>query len=269
MIKIVVVGAMGRMGKLIIQTITDDPETELSGAVEIIGHKDIGKDVGTLCGLGTLGMELVDQLEKVIAGSDCIIDFSTPKSTLETLSIAVENGTPVVIGTTGLTGRKEMKEIRLASKKIPVLSSPNMSIGMNILFKVVQDVARFTKGRFDIDILDIHHRTKKDVPSGTAMKLAENIAIARGLDPKKNIHFMKHETNFSRHTDEIKIMASRIGDIVGEHTVFFGGKGESIEITHRASNRLNFAEGAVIAAKWLVNQKNGLYSMSDVLGLND
>ncbi len=159
--------------------------------------------------------------------------------------------------------------IKLASKEIPILLSPNMSIGMNILFKVVQDVARFTKGRFDVDILDIHHRTKKDVPSGTAMKLAENIALARGVDPKKSIHFMKHETNFARSPDEIKIMASRIGDIVGEHTVFFGGKGESIEITHRASNRLNFAEGAVLAAKWLVNQKKGLYTMADVLGLND
>lgn len=269
MIKLVVIGAMGRMGKLIIQTILEDPETELCGAVEIFGHKDIGKDIGNLCGFGTLGMPLSDDLEKVIVGSDCIIDFSTPKSTLENLPIAANNGVPIVIGTTGLSGRKEMKQIRLFSKKIPILLSPNMSIGMNILFKVVRDVARYTKGRFDVDILDIHHRTKKDVPSGTALKLAENVAVARGLDPKKSIHFMRHETNFSREPNEIKIMASRIGDIVGEHTVFFGGKGECIEITHRASNRQNFAEGAILAAKWLVNQKRGLYSMSDVLGLND
>lgn len=269
MIKIVVIGAMGRMGKLIIQSITEDPDTELFGAVEVLGHKDIGKDVGTLCGLGSLGLALSDSLEKVIAGSDCIIDFSTPKATLENLPIAVENGTPVVIGTTGLTGRKEMKQIRQSSKKIPILLSPNMSIGMNILFKIVRDVARFTKGRFDVDILDIHHKNKKDVPSGTALKLAENIAEARGVDPKKCIHFMRHESNFSRNQDEIKIISSRIGDIVGEHTIFFGGRGESIEITHRASNRQNFAEGAILAAKWLVNQKKGLYSMSDVLGLND
>jgi len=269
MIKIIVIGAMGRMGRLIVQTITDDPETELCGAVEILGHKDIGKDIGTLCGLGTLGLPLVDELEKVIEGADCIIDFSTPKATLENIEVAAENSTPIVIGTTGLSGRKEMKHIRAAAKKIPIFLSPNMSIGMNILFKVVQDVARFTKGRFDIDILDIHHRTKKDVPSGTALKLAEYVAISRGLDPKKNIHFMRHETDFKRDPDEIKIMASRIGDIVGEHTVFFGGKGESIEITHRASNRQNFAEGAVLAAKWLVNQKKGLYNMFDVLGLND
>jgi 4-hydroxy-tetrahydrodipicolinate reductase len=269
MIKIIVIGAMGRMGRLIIQTITDDPETELCGAVEVIGHKDIGNDVGTLCGLGTLGLPLVDQLEKVIEGADCIIDFSTPRATLENIKIAADNGIPTVIGTTGLSGRREMKQIKLAAKKIPVLLSPNMSIGMNILFKVVQDVARYTKGRFDIDILDIHHRTKKDVPSGTALKLAEYVARARGVDPRKSIHFMKHETDFKRDPDEIKIMASRIGDIVGEHTVFFGGKGESIEITHRASNRQNFAEGAVLAAKWIVNQKNGLYNMFDVLGLNE
>ncbi len=269
MIKTVVIGAMGRMGKLIIQTITEDPDMELFGAIEIFGHKDVGKDIGNLCGLGTFGMLLSDSLEKVITGADCIIDFSTPKSTLENLPIAAENSTPVVIGTTGLTGRKEMKQIRLISKRIPILLSPNMSIGMNILFKVVSDVAKFTRGRFDIDILDIHHRTKKDVPSGTAIKLAENVASARGLDPKKHIHFMRQETNFSRDPQEIKIMASRIGDIVGEHTVFFGGKGESIEITHRASNRQNFAEGAILAAKWLINQKKGLYSMSDVLGLSD
>ncbi len=269
MVKIVVIGAMGRMGRLIVQTITEDSETELCGAVEVFGHKEIGKDVGNLCGLGTLGMPLSDNLEKVITGADCIIDFSTPKATLENLPVAAENNTPVVIGTTGLNGRKEMQQIRQYSKRIPILLSPNMSIGMNILFKVVRDVAKYTKGRFDIDILDIHHRTKKDVPSGTALKLAENVAIARGLNPRKNIHFMRHETNFSRNTDEIKIMASRIGDIVGEHTIFFGGKGECIEITHRASNRQNFAEGAILAAKWLVNQKKGLYSMSDVLGLND
>ncbi|MCX7942933.1 MAG: 4-hydroxy-tetrahydrodipicolinate reductase [Deltaproteobacteria bacterium] len=268
MVKIVVIGAMGRMGRLIIQTILEDPETELCGAVEIFGHKDIGKDVGILCGFGTLGMPLSDSLEKVIAGADCIIDFSTPKSTLENISIAAENSTPLVIGTTGLSGRKEMKQIRIYSKKIPILISPNMSIGMNILFKVVGEIARLTKGRFDIDILDIHHRTKKDVPSGTALRLAESIATARGLDIKKSVHFMKHEADFTRESDEIKIISSRIGDIVGEHTVFFGGKGECIEITHRASNRQNFAEGAILAAKWLVNQKKGLYSMADVLGFN-
>ncbi len=269
MIKIIVIGAMGRMGRLIIQTIADDPDCELFGAVEMMGHKDIGKDVGNLIGLGSLGMPIVDELEKVITGADCIIDFSTPKSTLESLPVAVASSVPVVIGTTGLTGRKEMKQIRLMSKKIPILLSPNMSIGMNILFKVVQDIARYTKERFDVDILDIHHRTKKDVPSGTAMKLAEYVAIARGLDPKKNIHFMKHEMDFKRSPDEIKIMASRIGDVVGEHTIFFGGKGETIEITHRASNRQNFAEGAILAAKWIVNQKKGLYNMFDVLGIND
>lgn len=268
MVKIVVVGAMGRMGRLIVQTITDDIECELCGAVEAVGHKDIGKDVGTLCGLGSLGMPLVDDLEKVIAGADCVIDFSTPQATLENIQIAAQNSVPVIIGTTGLTGRKELRQIKLISRKIPLLISPNMSIGMNILFKVVQDVARYTKGRFDVDILDIHHRTKKDVPSGTALKLAESVAIARGLEAKKSIHFMRHETDFKRTPDEIKIMASRIGDIVGEHTVFFGGRGETIEITHRATNRQNFAEGAVLAAKWLVNQKKGLYNMFDVLGLN-
>ncbi len=264
-IKAIVVGAAGKMGGRIIQMIKETPSIRLYGAVERPDHPSIGKDVGEIIGLGRMGVALEAGMEKV-KGGDVIINFTTPEASLQSLEFAKEAGLAAVIGTTGLSPQQteRMKEL---SKNVRCVFSPNMSVGVNVMFKVVQEVARVLGSEYDIEILEAHHRMKKDSPSGTAVKLGELIGKAMGRDFSRVGIYGRKGIVGERTKEEIGMQVIRAGDIVGEHTVLFGGIGERLEIIHRAHSRDNFARGAVRAALWVVNQPNGLYDMQDVLGL--
>lgn len=266
MTKIAVAGAAGRMGSRITALSKEYEGLKLVGAFEKKGHKDIGKDIGTVVGIGEIGVKLVDSLESIIDDTDLIISFTTVEATKQHLRVASSKGKAMVIGTTGFT-KDDMKEIVEHTKKIPCVMASNMSTGLNILLKVLQDIARVLGDDYDVEIIEAHHRMKKDAPSGTALKIAEVIAEARGRNLDEVAVYARKGIIGERTKTEIGIQTIRAGDIIGEHTVIFGGLGERIEITHRVSSRDTFARGALKAALWLSGKPPGLYDMQDVLGL--
>ena len=261
----IVVGAAGRMGGRLIQAIKESPSMKLSGAVERPDHPSIGADIGELHGLGRLGIVLGGELKK--AKGDVIINFSNPSASMESLEFAHRAGLAIVIGTTGLSSGQigRMKEL---AGGVRCVFSPNMSVGMNVMFRVVRDVARALGSDYDVEIIETHHHLKKDSPSGTAVKLGQCVAEALGREFSRVAVYGRKGMVGERTREEIGMQVVRAGDIVGEHTVLFGGIGERLEIIHRAHSRDNFARGAVRAALWVVDQPNGLYDMEDVLGLN-
>lgn len=263
-IRAIVIGATGRMGSRIIHILKETPSMALYRAIERPDHPLLGQDAGEIVGLGRLGVALEGELSR--DGGDVVIDFTTPQISLESLAFAKEKGLAAVIGTTGFN-QAQMDRIRESSKSIRCVLAPNMSVGVNLMFKIVQEVARVLGPEYDVEILEAHHRMKKDAPSGTAMKMAQVLAEAvnRNLD-EVGVYARKGMIG-ERSKKEIGIQTLRAGDIVGDHTVMFAGKGERIEITHRAHSRDTFAAGAVRAAKWVVGKKPGLYDMQDVLGL--
>jgi 4-hydroxy-tetrahydrodipicolinate reductase len=266
MIKTIVAGAGGRMGGRIIQLINESPDLEVAGAFEKSDHPAVQKDLGEYLGTGKKGMIIASGLPEVIDQGEVIIDFTFHAASLEHLRIAAEKHKPMVIGSTGFSA-PEMEEIKKLSSSLPVVLAPNMSVGVNVLFKVVKDVARALGEGFDIEILEVHHKMKKDAPSGTALKLAQVLAQARSQDLDQVAVYERRGIIGERKPEEIGIQTFRAGDIIGEHTVLFGGMGERIEITHRAHSRDTFVRGALRAARWIISQKNGLYDMHDVLGL--
>jgi 4-hydroxy-tetrahydrodipicolinate reductase len=255
--KIAVCGAAGRMGQAILSVAEADSDVEIAGAFEYDGNSSIGT--------GTPKILPVKDLCKEISKADVLIDFTSPESALSNLETASKNKIPAVIGTTGFTAEQKEK-IEQISKIIPVILSPNMSVGVNLLFQLAEEVAKKIPD-YDIEIVELHHNKKKDAPSGTAVKLAE--CAAKGIN--KNIGeigvYGRKGVIGARKKDEIGIMSVRAGDIVGDHTVYFAGPGERIELTHRAHSRDTFAAGAVRAAKWIAGKPAGLYSMRDVLEL--
>ena len=263
-IKAIVVGAAGRMGGRLIHIIQETPSIELYRATERPDHPFLGRDVGEMVGLGRLGIPLEGDLKKT--GGDVLINFSAPQASLESLEFAKESGLAAVIGTTGFN-QDQMDRIRELSKSVRCVLAPNMSVGMNLMFKVVQEVAKVLGPDYDIEIFEAHHRLKKDSPSGTAVTLGELIANAIGRDFNQVGVYGRKGMVGERTKEEIGMQVIRAGDIVGEHTVLFGGIGERLEIIHRAHSRDNFARGAIRAALWVVNQPHGLYDMQDVLGL--
>ncbi|MDP2276686.1 MAG: 4-hydroxy-tetrahydrodipicolinate reductase [Nitrospirota bacterium] len=266
MIKIAVAGAAGRMGSRITALSKEYPELRLTGAFEKKGHSAAGKDIGTITGIGETGVKLSDSLGNIIDNADVIIDFTSPASTMENIRLASTKGKAMVIGTTGLS-KDEIKEIEILSKKIPCVVASNMSTGVNLLLKILQDVARVLGDEYDIEIVESHHRLKKDAPSGTALKMAQVIADAVNRNLDEVAVYARKGIIGERTKKEIGIQTVRAGDIVGEHTVMFGGLGERIEITHKASSRDTFARGALKAAIWVSGKQAGLYDMQDVLGL--
>jgi 4-hydroxy-tetrahydrodipicolinate reductase len=260
----IVVGAAGKMGGRIIHIIKETPSIKLSRAIERSDHPAIGRDIGEVIGLGKMGVPLEGLLKR--EGGDVLINFSSPQASMESLEFAKEVGLAIVIGTTGLSS-EQMNRAKELSKSVRCVLAPNMSVGMNVMFRVVQEVAKVLGPEYDIEILEAHHRLKKDSPSGTALKLGELISNAIGRDFGKAGVYGRKGMVGERTKDEIGMQVIRAGDIVGEHTVLFGGIGERLEIIHRAHSRDNFARGAVRAALWVVNQPNGLYDMQDVLGL--
>jgi len=266
MVKIAVAGAAGRMGSRITALSKEYEGLQLTGAFEKKGHKDIGKDIGTVVGIGNTGVTLVDSLESIIDSVDLIIDFTTISSTKENIKLTSSKGKAMVIGTTGFS-KDDLKEISELTKKIPCVMASNMSMGVNLLLKILQDIARVLGDDYDIEIIEAHHRLKKDAPSGTALKMAQVIADAVNRNLDEVAVYARKGFMGERTKKEIGIQTIRAGDIVGEHTVIFGGLGERVEITHKASSRDTFARGALKAALWLSGKPAGLYDMQDVLGL--
>ena len=266
MIKAVVAGAAGRMGSRIINVLSSAEGVRLSAAIERKGSPLLGQDAGGPAGIPPTGMLITDNMEEALAAGDVLIDFTAPESSLEHIRVCAAHHRPIVIGTTGFS-KEALDQIKKNTGTIPCVLSPNMSIGVNLSFKILKEVARTLGDDYDVEIVEAHHRMKKDAPSGTAVKMAQVIAQAlnRNLD-EVGVYARKGMIG-ERSRKEIGIQTIRAGDIVGEHTVFFAGKGERIEITHRAHSRDTFAAGAVRAAKWIIGKKPGMYDMQDVLGL--
>lgn len=266
MIKAIVAGAAGKMGGRNIHMVQQDNELVLAAAFERTGHPAVGNDVGEVVGLGKLTIPIGGGLESVIGLGDVIIDFTQHNASLEHIRLAAKHNKAIVVGTTGFTA-EEMKEVKGLAGEVRCVLAPNMSVGVNVLYRIVQDTARILGEGYDIEIIEAHHRLKKDAPSGTAVKLAQVLAESMNRDLDKVGVYARHGMIGERTNQEIGIQTVRGGDIVGEHTILFAGIGERIEVTHRAHSRDNFARGAVRAAKWIVNQPNGIYDMQDVLGL--
>ena len=268
MIKTVVTGAAGRMGSRIINVLSTSEGIRLSGAVERKGHPLVGQDSCGPAGLPAGGVLTVitDDLAAALKTGDVLIDFTFPEASLEHIKVCADLGRPLIIGSTGFS-KDQLGVISECAKKIPCVLSPNMSIGVNLCFKVLEEIARTVGEDYDMEIVEAHHRMKKDAPSGTAMKMAQVIAQAVNRDLDEVGVYARKGMIGERTKKEIGIQTLRAGDIVGEHTVMFAGKGERIEITHRAHSRDTFAAGAVRAAKWVVGKTPGLYDMQDVLGL--
>ena len=266
MIKVAVSGAAGRMGGRVITAVKEDPELELSGGLERPGHQYLGMDAGLTAGCGTLGVAITDNLNELVKGCDVLIDFSAPVVSLKNLEVCGLNGKAAVIGSTGFKP-EEVALARELARNIPVVLAPNMSVGVNVVFKVLNDVAKILGDDFDVEIVEAHHKLKKDSPSGTAVRMGEIVAKALGRDYNKVANFHREGICGERTKQEIGMQTIRGGDIVGDHTVYFIGMGERIEVTHRAHTRDMFSRGAARAAKWVVDQKPGLYDMQDVLGL--
>jgi 4-hydroxy-tetrahydrodipicolinate reductase len=268
MVKLIVTGAAGKMGSRIIGLASSQKDFKLQGAIERKAHPCLGQDAGETAGCGRLGVSITDDIRAVLEQGDVVIDFTEPGSTLNHMEEAVRAKKAMVIGTTGLSAEQRLR-IQALSKEIPCVLSPNMSVGVNILFKVLSDVAKVTGEDYDIEILEIHHRHKKDAPSGTALKMAQVLADALKRDLGKVVVYSRHGMIGERKKGEIGIQSLRAGDVVGEHTVIFAGLAERIEFTHRAYSRDNFARGALLAAQRIMNHPPGLYDMIDILGLSE
>ena len=253
--KIIVCGAAGRMGKSILNLAALDENIEIVGAIEFEGSPFIGS--------GDPKIISDKDLDKALAQGNVIIDFTNPESALNNLRKVRAAKKSAVIGTTGFS-QTQKDEIIAISKEIAVLLSPNMSVGVNLLFNLVGQAAKLLSD-YDIEVFEIHHNKKKDAPSGTAIRLAEIAAQSAGINLEKSAVYERHSVNKARGKNEIGIMSARAGDVVGDHTVYFAGPGERIELIHRAHSRDTFASGALKAAKWLNGKKPGLYSMKDVL----
>ncbi|HET8701354.1 MAG TPA: 4-hydroxy-tetrahydrodipicolinate reductase [Nitrococcus sp.] len=266
MIRVGISGSAGRMGRTLVTAIAQNPQACLTAAIERPGSRWIGADAGELAGIGNLGISLVDDPRAAIAGSDVLVDFTVPEVTLTNLALCREVGKPMVIGTTGLD-EAQRHELARAAQALPIVQAPNFSVGVNLAFKLIELAAQALGEDFDIEVIEAHHRHKVDAPSGTALRMGEILASTLGRDFSSCAIYGRQGHTGERDRKTIGFATIRGGDIVGEHTVLYAGLGERLEITHRASSRMTFANGAVRAAIWLVGQKAGLYDMQDVLGL--
>lgn len=262
--RIVIVGCCGRMGRRIASLAFKDETIKVVGAVEAKGHPDLGMNLGELIGEHDAGVEVSDDLETAAQDADVIIDFTTPTAVISNLSIARKIKIPIVIGTTGLTD-EEIKLVRSTSGSIPVLISANMSVGVNLLFRIAPEIANALGENYDIEIIEAHHNKKKDSPSGTAKRLAELIAEVKGKRLKDIAIYGREGKVGERPKGQMGIHAVRAGGIVGDHTIIYADDNERIELTHRAHSRDVFAQGALRAAKFVADKSPGLYDMEDVI----
>jgi len=267
MINVAVTGAAGRMGRALIQVLAGGDGVCLGAALERPGHERVGADAGETAGLGRLGVPVTDDLAAVLDDFDTLIDFSVPDSTLAALEICRAASRRMVIGTTGFEAGG-LAAIEAAAGEIAIVMAPNMSVGVNVVFKLIEMAAAILGD--DVDVVKSYgdHRDKVDAPSGTAVRMGEILAKTLGRDLATDAVYGRHGTTGPRDRRTIGFQSIRAGDLVGEHTVMFAGTGERIEITHRASSRSNFAFGAVRAVRWLAEKPPGLYDIQQVLGLN-
>jgi 4-hydroxy-tetrahydrodipicolinate reductase len=263
--KLIIVGSAGRMGKRVLSAAMDSGRFDIIAAVEKKGCPDIGKDAGQLACGKPVGIKIADSWP---AGADVAIDFSQPQAADDTIHHCLDNKIALVMGTTGLTADQHEK-LKAASKQIPILYSTNMSLGMNVLFALVSKLATMLGDDYDIEIVEQHHRFKKDAPSGSAVTLAENICKATGCNFSDAVIFARHGKDALRKKGQIAIHSVRAGDITGIHSVIFGTTGETISVNHTAHSPDCFAKGAVAAALWLIGKTPALYSMADVLNVRD
>jgi len=269
MIKVIVMGAGGRMGRMLVAGIASEKDMQLVGAIEASGVPFLGKDAGELAGIANLGVPINDDshLSELFKKADVAINFITPKeAVLRHLHAAVECQKPMVIGTTGFTA-DEMITIKELTTQIPCVMSPNMSVGINVMLKAIKDMAKILGDDYDVEVIETHHNKKKDSPSGTADRIARVLAEALDRDLDEVGIYGRKGIVGERPIKEIGVHAVRAGDIVGDHIVLFGGIGERIEVIHRAQSREPYVKGAIRAARWVVNASKGLHDISEVLGL--
>lgn len=262
MTSIAITGATGRMGRRLVALARESGAFTVAGALERADHPDIGRDAGEIAGVGAIGVPLSAEL---MGQPQVLIDFTVPAATRQWLKVCVDRKIAMVIGTTGLT-EDDFAQIDAAAKQIPVLWAPNMSLGVNVLFKIAGEVAKLLGEDYDIEIVEGHHRFKKDAPSGTALGLADAILKATGKT-RDALVYGRHGDEAVRQKGEIGMHALRIGDEVGMHTAYFAALGERLELTHKATNRDTFVHGALKAATWLAGHQPGRYAIADMLGL--
>ena len=265
-IKLVVVGAAGRMGRSILSLAAESGRFDIVAAVERQGHPDIGKDAGLVAASGSISVMLTEAYPA--AAVDVAVDFSQPEAVDRTVDYCLENSVALVCGTTGLS-EKQREKMKTASGNIPILYATNMSVGMNVLFSLAPKVASALGTEYDIEIVEQHHRFKKDAPSGSALTLARNICEATGRDFPESVTHGRSGKDALRQKGTVGVHAVRAGDITGVHSVIFGTLGETVTLNHTANSRDTFARGALRAAQWLVGKEPALYSMADVLGKTD
>jgi len=268
MINVIIAGAAGRMGQRVALMVNKHPQLNYAAAFEATGNAAIGKDIGLLSAGEENGVIVGEGLESVIDRGDVIIDFTFHKATMEFARLAARHNTAMVTGTTGLSAT-DLTELSELAKDFPCVQAPNMSVCVNVLFKLAKKTAAILGDDYDIEVIEAHHNKKKDAPSGTALKLAEMAAEGVGRNIDEVAVCERNGIIGERNPREIGIQTIRAGDIVGEHTIYFAGQGERIELVHRAHSRDHFAKGAATAAAWIVDKKYGVYSMFDVLGLDD
>ena len=267
MINVGITGASGRMGRTLIEAVTDVEGMTVAVAVERPGSSVIAADAGEIAGIGKLNVPIVDDLCAVVADIDVLIDFTRPAVSLANLETCQQAGKRIVIGTTGFTDDEKQRIIQAAAD-IGIVFAPNMSVGVNLCFKLLDLAARIMGDEVDIEIIEAHHRHKVDAPSGTALRMGEVVAGVLGRDLNDCAVYGREGQTGERDRKTIGFETIRAGDIVGEHTVMFADVGERVEITHKASSRMTFARGAARAAVWLMQQEQGLFDMQDVLGIN-
>lgn len=263
--QIAIAGSAGRMGRALLEAVAESPDFRLKSALERADSPLVGKDAGEIIGMPN-GVAITDKIEAALPDCDVLVDFTRPEGTMRHLDVCARNGVKMVIGTTGLS-EDDQARINAAAKKIAIVQAPNMSVGVNLLFNLLDVASRVLAEGYDIEIVEAHHRHKVDAPSGTALRMGGVIANALGRDLKTCAIYGREGVTGERKPGTIGFATVRGGDIVGDHTAMFAGVGERVEITHKASSRATFALGALRAARYLAGKDSGLFDMQDVLGL--
>ncbi|MCL6415442.1 4-hydroxy-tetrahydrodipicolinate reductase [Aestuariirhabdus sp. Z084] len=267
MVRVAIVGAAGRMGRVLIEALQASKEAKLKAAIDRPDSSLIGSDVGELAGIGKIGVELSGSLADKLDAFDVVIDFTRPDFTLANVELCRQHGKAIVIGTTGLSGEQK-HQLKRAAEDIPILFAPNMSVGVNLCLQLLAMAAKSLGDDYDVEIIEAHHRHKVDAPSGTALRMGEVVAEALDRDLAECAVYGREGVTGERDPKTIGFETIRAGDVVGDHTVLFATEGERIEITHKASSRMTFAKGALRGAVWLQHKGTGLYDMQDVLALD-
>lgn len=265
MLNIVIAGSTGRMGHALLEGVIGDTELTLHAALDRATNPAIGRDAGEMVG-SPCGVKVSADIDAALKGADVLVDFTRPEATMEYIAACRKTGAKLVIGTTGFSAEQKLV-IQEAARDIAIVFAPNMSVGVNLLINLVQSAAKVLAEGYDIEIIEAHHRHKVDAPSGTALRLGEAAAAALGRDLVNCAVYGREGVTGERDSSTIGFATVRGGDVVGDHTVLFAGIGERVELTHKASSRATFAMGALRAAKFLADEKNGLFDMQDVLGL--